>query len=325
MKLHNDTDAFELLIIELSSRHNIRPDILEKDYYVTLLLKELSEKQNDGLRAFFKGGTAIYKILESLNRFSEDIDITLDNSGLNGSQSKKNLKNATKEYVSLTFSADLEINQSSRTTEFSYSSIFDVDINDRLNRFGVVKVETTDFTISKPHEIHLISPLIYTISNKSEKNILENDYDINPFEIKTISIERIFIDKLFALENRILRHEYEEASKHAYDIHHLFKLNSITSLFSNTEGLVMLINIQMDEENNRLNSNLKNIHPVNFAFHPILNREEKFIASFNVMQNIYVFNIENILEFQDLVDTIESISKAFNEMFAIENYLMIER
>lgn len=81
----------------------------------------------------------------------------------------------------------------------------------------------------------------------------------------------------------------------------------------------------MDEENNRLNSNLKNIHPVNFAFHPILNREEKFIASFNVMQNIYVFNIENILEFQDLVDTIESISKAFNEMFAIENYLMIER
>ena len=52
MKLHNDTDAFELLIIELSSRHNIRPDILEKDYYVTLMLKVLSEKQNEGLRIF---------------------------------------------------------------------------------------------------------------------------------------------------------------------------------------------------------------------------------------------------------------------------------
>jgi hypothetical protein len=58
MKLHNDTDAFELLIIEHSSRHNIRPDILEKDYYVTLMLKALSEKQNEGLR-IFNGGNSI--------------------------------------------------------------------------------------------------------------------------------------------------------------------------------------------------------------------------------------------------------------------------
>lgn len=48
MKLHYDKDVFELLIIELSSKHNRRPDILEKDYYVTLMLNELSNKQFDG-------------------------------------------------------------------------------------------------------------------------------------------------------------------------------------------------------------------------------------------------------------------------------------
>jgi len=58
MKLHNDTDAFELLIIELSSRHNIRSDILEKDYYVTHMLKELSENKMRALE-FLKGGNSI--------------------------------------------------------------------------------------------------------------------------------------------------------------------------------------------------------------------------------------------------------------------------
>ena len=38
--------------------------------------KELAKKQ-DYLKAYFKGGTAVYKILENMNRFSEDIDLTV--------------------------------------------------------------------------------------------------------------------------------------------------------------------------------------------------------------------------------------------------------
>lgn len=40
------------------------------------ILKNLSENQ-DELQAYFKGGTAIYKILYTMNRFSEDIDLTV--------------------------------------------------------------------------------------------------------------------------------------------------------------------------------------------------------------------------------------------------------
>lgn len=36
----------ELLISNISERTGVREDVLEKDYYVTLLLKELSEKNN---------------------------------------------------------------------------------------------------------------------------------------------------------------------------------------------------------------------------------------------------------------------------------------
>lgn len=46
MKLHKDRKAMELLITNISNRANIRADVLEKDYYVTLLLNELTKREN---------------------------------------------------------------------------------------------------------------------------------------------------------------------------------------------------------------------------------------------------------------------------------------
>lgn len=53
MKLHNDKGAFEFMLNTISNRTGIRSDIVEKDYYVILMLKELSEKQAD-IPAYFK-------------------------------------------------------------------------------------------------------------------------------------------------------------------------------------------------------------------------------------------------------------------------------
>lgn len=77
MKLHDDKDAFQALLSSLSDKTRIRDDIIEKDYYITLLLSELASWQ-EGLPAYFKGGTALYKALGSLKRFSEDIDLTVE-------------------------------------------------------------------------------------------------------------------------------------------------------------------------------------------------------------------------------------------------------
>ena len=76
MKLHLDKDIFKQFINKISSETNIAMDILEKDYYVSCILQELSKKQEE-LQAYFKGGTAIYKILNTMNRFSEDIELTV--------------------------------------------------------------------------------------------------------------------------------------------------------------------------------------------------------------------------------------------------------
>ena len=45
MRLHEDRDAFQALLSTIGERTGIREDIIEKDYYVTMLLWELSQKQ----------------------------------------------------------------------------------------------------------------------------------------------------------------------------------------------------------------------------------------------------------------------------------------
>ena len=80
MKLHNDRASFLNILGIVHDITGIREDILEKDYYVTLLLSELAQKQ-DTLPIYFKGGTALYKAQKSIRRFSEDIDLTGDVEG----------------------------------------------------------------------------------------------------------------------------------------------------------------------------------------------------------------------------------------------------
>ncbi len=49
MRLHEDKDAFRVLHESIHKRTGYRADVLEKDYYVLLILHELTDFQQDGL------------------------------------------------------------------------------------------------------------------------------------------------------------------------------------------------------------------------------------------------------------------------------------
>lgn len=151
MKLHLDRDAFDVLLEDIHSRTGYRTDVLEKDYYVVLILSELAEMQKDGLPAYFKGGTALYKALKTTNRFSEDIDLSVDTRGCSRSQSVKRLERATKKYVSLPRDPEQgRTNRSEVISVYTYDPATAYDSNDALQRFGKLKIEATSFTISEP-------------------------------------------------------------------------------------------------------------------------------------------------------------------------------
>lgn len=94
--LHNDKEMFSQAINLATNKNGIRPEIVEKDYYVTMILRLLSERLPF---IVFKGGTSLSKCHKAINRFSEDIDITIDTT-LSQSQKKK-VKEAIEEVNSI--------------------------------------------------------------------------------------------------------------------------------------------------------------------------------------------------------------------------------
>lgn len=84
-----------LYIEQASIQRNISPVIMEKDFFVCWLLNILFESQfADNL--VFKGGTSLSKIFGAINRFSEDIDLSLSPAFLGLPESAANRSQADK-------------------------------------------------------------------------------------------------------------------------------------------------------------------------------------------------------------------------------------
>ena len=76
MYLHkDDKELLRDIIVTVSERTGIDESIVEKDYYVTMILKELVQRNPN---VVFKGGTSLSKAYHVIDRFSEDIDITFE-------------------------------------------------------------------------------------------------------------------------------------------------------------------------------------------------------------------------------------------------------
>ena len=101
-----------------------------------------------------------------------------------------------------------------------------------------------------------IVPLLYELATIEQKKILSNVYDVRPFEIKTITVERIFVDKLFAAESYVRKADVKnkafEAAKHIYDLTIMAKLPNIIKLINEEELLNKILTIRLKEELDRL-------------------------------------------------------------------------
>lgn len=320
MKLHEDRNAFKVLLSNIHERTGYREDVLEKDYYVMLILEELSEKQQQGLPAYFKGGTALYKALKTTNRFSEDIDISVDTRECSRTQSDKRLEQSAKKYVSLRRNVDKSVSHRSEVIavyEYEPVSVFDAD--DALQRFGKVKVESTSFTISEPVSDLEVSYMIYDLATEQEKTILTDVFGIKPFIVKTITIERIFVDKLFATEAYVLRsdipHRAFEAAKHIYDLAFMVNQESIIKLLSTNELLKRLLSIRIAEERKRLDG-IPDVLPKDFTFFESVAHNSAVKDAYKIMQNQYVLRDVDRIEFDAAISKINQIRILLEENIA---------
>jgi predicted nucleotidyltransferase component of viral defense system len=312
MKLHLDRPAFGLIIDEISKQNNIRRDVLEKDYYVTLLLKELSEMDNQGY-AYFKGGTALYKALKSIRRFSEDIDLTVFIENCSSpNQKQKRLERATLKFTSLLKGQTLENIRGSITCEYLYESMYALDLQDALQRFGRVKVEATNFTVSEPTEKIFIAPHLYELASVERQKIMREVYGVAPFGIETISLERIFVDKVFAAQFYYERGKYGDVAKHIYDLTVLKENEKIKLFLEDKKCVADIVELKRMEEQKRKGGIPAEMKITDFAYFNELATNSDFFRAFEEMQRIYVFNEKDKLSVDYVVDSIEKLKKFFN-------------
>ena len=66
------------LFIAAAQQSGIDVVVLEKDFWVCWTLKELFRLPTMGEHLIFKGGTSLSKVFKIINRFSEDIDVSID-------------------------------------------------------------------------------------------------------------------------------------------------------------------------------------------------------------------------------------------------------
>lgn len=291
MLLHLNKFEFENFIEIIIEREDIDKDIIEKDYYVCLILKELSKRQ-DYLKSYFKGGTAVYKILDTMNRFSEDIDLTVKVlPEESNTRNKKRLKESALGYEieGLELIKDECIdNKGSVTGVYQYTSVYE-DSEIPLQRAGKIQVESTSFTVSEPTEKYYIEPLIYKLANNKEKKILEEQFDVTKIEIEIIKLERMFIDKIFAVEFYYIKNMYTDTAKHLYDISVLFNNDKIQKLLNDKDELNKLIDYKRQEEKVRIGGIDEKTAIKDFSYFK-LEFSDSLIREFENMQNKYVLN-----------------------------------
>ena len=316
MKLHRDKYSFLNIIGLIHSVTGIREDILEKDYYVTLLLKELSEKQ-ETLPAYFKGGTALYKAQKSIRRFSEDIDLTICIDNCSGSQAKKRLETATKKYISLLRTSRKELEddrKGSITAVYDYMPLVTVDTDDPLQRFDYVKVEGTSFTVSEPFSTLEIEPVIYTYATEEQRSILREQFGVMPFLIKTIRLERIFADKIFAAEFYYERGMYFDVAKHIYDVSVMLDLQPIQDMLGNTGLFLEMSEYKRLEETWRTGSDLADRKFPDFKIFYDISDNTALKDAYQNMQKNYVFSEKDLLTFEFVISQWKKLQEVLNDI-----------
>ena len=218
--LHNNREQFAEAINLAVFQTGLAPEIIEKDYYITLILRKLSEMFDF---VVFKGGTSLSKCHKVIDRFSEDIDITIDNSLSQGQ--KKKLKygivEITEEFgMKISNIDDIRSRRDYNCYKIEYDSVL-------TSTFGAVNpmviMETSFTEVSFPTVTLAVGSYIGKLLQEEAPEML-TEYSLNPFEMKVQGLDRTLIDKVFAVCDYYLSGRVKKHSRHIYDIYKLSPL-----------------------------------------------------------------------------------------------------
>ncbi len=252
MKLHGNNTLFLQAIRSTSTYTGLEAMYIEKDYWVTLALKELFSSPL-AEKLVFKGGTSLSKCYNVIQRFSEDIDLVLlDVEPLSRNKKKELIKKVSKKIAHILPEIQIEglthKTGQIRKTAHQYQKHFTK--NDNQTR-DILVLEVNWLGNPEPFNEIKVSSYIYDMMNQAEQTALIEEYQMQPFSVKVIDIRRTFCEKIMSL----VRFSYKETAiedlkkkiRHTYDLHQLMQQSNIKQFLYSDNFQEMMIRVAQDD------------------------------------------------------------------------------
>ncbi|MCF0143045.1 MAG: nucleotidyl transferase AbiEii/AbiGii toxin family protein [Parasporobacterium sp.] len=203
-------------IIETVAREMGRTEqMVEKDTIQSLFLYELAKAE---LPFVFKGGTSLSKVYGIIDRFSEDIDLSMTRRPTQAERKHSHeLIISIAEGLGLTLlnPDDVKSRHDYNKYVFHYDSAFsDIPLE--------IVIETSFYQASYPVCMHQVGSFVGDFCK--ERGIqLPVPFDAANVVMQVQSMERTFIDKVFAVCDYKIQNMQSRDSRHLYDICKLMK------------------------------------------------------------------------------------------------------
>ena len=235
MKLHNNRGDFQELIAVTAAEKHIPESAVERDYFIVRALLFLSRSEY-AKKCVFKGGTSLSKCFPgSIERFSEDIDLTfIPDDGLTNKQIERRLKAIEK---LMTADAETEIIPSERNSRNKSIYFW----NNR--RDSKIKLEIGSSVRPEPYSAKTLKTYIQEYLEGHGFSDVIHEFELTPVTINVLDIERTFVDKLMAVKRHVLCNNIAAKSRHIYDVSRLFNMPEIQAFLHNQTALKRIVTL----------------------------------------------------------------------------------
>ncbi len=225
MKLHNDKKLMAQLIRTVSEYYDIKLEFIEKDYWITQILQELSRSKYVE-QTVFKGGTSLAKAFKLINRFSEDVDLALCHTSEQSGNSIKSIirgieKAITNDLMETPIAEITSKGSRFRKSVYSYETVLGKDVTSN----GSVIVEINSFANPYPFVQMEMDSIITQYLREIEQQDAILEYDLESFSINVLDSRQTLIEKLVSL----IRFSHlgvdglSSKIRHFYDIYYLMQ------------------------------------------------------------------------------------------------------
>ena len=226
MKLDQQPELLADAVRATSEYYHIAPVYIEKDYWISKILQQLSRSIYAN-NTVFKGGTSLSKGYGLIKRFSEDVDVAVLTGELSGNQIKTLITKVCKEMTQGLQEQEVPelTSKGSRYRKTLYQ--YPTSVHDPLYSFVAnrVIVEINSFANPYPYVKRQIRSFITSYLEENSMQSLIEEYDLHSFELNILDKRRTLCEKVVSL----LRFSFMDNPveglgskiRHFYDIYYL--------------------------------------------------------------------------------------------------------